>query len=327
LAEISEDTLKRIRKLYDDESIFLLSDFPEPGVRFTPTGAYVFDIALGGGIPRGRYTEIFGEDGSGKTTLCQHIVANAQREGLVCMFMDVENSVDLDYMRACGVDVDALYFSQPGSQEEALGIAEVLINSGEVGVIVIDSIAALSPAAESEKEFEDKNVTAMRRAKLLNVFFRRTCRAVRAKNVAVVFTNQLIDNTKSFWGGTKQPGGRGIKHYSSMRISLKRKYKGEIELGDNMIGQDIEFNIVKNKVSEPFKSGIFTIIFGRGLDRAANILEAAVLLGVVSKRGAFYVYEGETIAKGRAACINTLQNNPEMIELLDERCREVILNE
>jgi len=319
-----EDVLKQIHKRYNDESLFLLSSFPKQDVEAIPTGSLLLDNALGiGGIPRGRYTEIYGVFSSGKTTLCQHIIANAQRQGLVCAYIDVENAIDFDYAAACGVDFEKLYISQPNFAEEALGIAELLIDSGEVGVIIIDSIAGLSPEKESEGEFADLNPAGMMRAKLLNTFFRRTAVAVRKNGVAVIFTNQMRDNTRSMFGGLSTPGGKGLKHYASVRLELKKKWKGEIKSGDEIVGQEIEVIVKKNKVAPPWKQAIFAIMAGDGIDTETDILSAAEWTGLVFKRGSYYVYNDETIGQGRVKTINTLKENPELLEAMKKECEEI----
>jgi len=322
------DCLEEIRRTYSEESIFLLRQFPQKEVEAISSGSLMLDAALGvGGIPMGRYTEIFGIDGSGKTTLCQHIIANAQEAGLTCAFIDVENAVDPDYAQICGVNFDTLYMSQPDFAEEALGIAEILIRSGEVHLIVIDSIAALSPEKESEDKFQDKPVTGMHRAKLLNVFFRRTASRIRKNNVAVVMTNQMRDVVGSFFGGFKPPGGHGLKHYASVRIRLSRKRSGELKSGGAIIGQDIDFSVVKNKVGSPYINDKFTILFGYGIDMATDIATCAATLGILGKRGAYYVYDGETIAQGRTNAIAKLRDNVELLHLLREECKEMLKNE
>jgi len=319
------DFLKEIRKTYQEESLFLLSQFPRQEVSAIPTGSLLLDSALGvGGIPRGRYTEIYGIDSVGKTTLCQHIIANAQALGLTAAFIDVENALDFDYAGACGVDFETLYISQPDFAEEALGVAEILIKSKEVHLIVLDSIAALSPEKESEGEFADQNIIGMLRAKMLNAFFRRTAVHIRKNNVAVVFTNQMRDNTKSFFGGLKTTGGRGLKHYASVRIDLKKKYKGEIKEGDTIVGQDIIAVIKKNRVAPPWKNGVFSILAGYGIDRPTDILMASEFLGIVNKRGAYYVLDGEVIAKGRFNTIKSLRDNPELVLDLEGKCKEML---
>lgn len=319
------ESLQEIRKLYGDQSLFLLSDFTPVEVEAIPTGSYLLDHALGvGGIPRGRITEIFGVDSSGKTTLCQHIVAGAQKEGLTCAFIDVENAIDFDYAAACGVNFDSLYISQPDFAEEALTIAEILIHSGEIGLVVIDSIAALSPEKESDGKFQDINVTGMLRAKLLNVFFRRTVTAMRKNRVAVVLTNQMRDNTKSFFGGLQTTGGRGLKHYASVRVKLEREYRGEIKSGGGVVGCNIVATVKKNKVAPPFKKASFAIMAGTGIDMAADVLTTSEVLGVVQKRGPYYTYDGEVLAKGKANSISALRENPELATEMGSVCRRML---
>ena len=312
-----DDTLKKLRRQYGDEALFLLEQFPKSDIVGISTGSLSLDTAIGvGGVPKGRFTELYGCDGSGKTTLCQHIVANAQKDGLVCAYIDVENVIDVAYAEACGVDLSSLYLSQPDFAEEALGIAELLVKSGEFGVVVIDSIAALSPEKESEGEFEDKNVTGMQRAKLLNVFFRRTVKSARTNDVAVVFTNQIRDNTKSFFGGTKPTGGRGLKHYASVRIELKPKYKGEIKSDGVIIGQEIDAVVKKNKVSAPWALATFTIYAGSGIDLASDVLGMGIELGVLKKRGSYITYEGEVLAQGKATTASVIRESPELMDCL-----------
>lgn len=320
-----EDVLKKIHNTYNDEALFLLNSFPKVDVKAIPTGSLMLDNILGvGGVPRGRYTEIYGVDSSGKTTLCQHIVANAQEQGLTCAYIDVENAMDFDYAVACGVDFDKLYISQPSFADEALGIAEILINSGEVGVVVIDSVAGLSPEKESDGEFADLNVTGMLRAKLLNTFFRRTAVNVRKNNVAVVFTNQMRDNTKSFFGGLSTPGGRGLKHYASVRIELKKKYQGDIKRAGEVVGQEIEVTIKKNKVAPPWGKAVFSIMAGNGIDKYTDTLSTAEMLGVVHKRGSYLVYNDDVIGQGIVKSVATIRDNKDLFYELAEKCKEVL---
>ena len=322
---ISEMSLKEIQKLYGKEALYILSAQEPEYMDAISTGALLLDADIGiGGIPRGRITEIYGAESAGKTTLVQHIIANAQQAGITCAFLDIENAVDKDYAEACGVDFDTLLFSQPDFEEDALGIAEILVKDGNIGVVIVDSIAALTPKMEAEDTFEDKNVTGLLRAKLLKVFFRRAMPHIRRNNVAVIFTNQIIDNTKSMWGGTKPTGGRGIKHYASVRIALNKKYKGEIKSGTEFVGQDIEYSIVKNKVGVPLKSGAFTILFGAGISQAGDTLTAGLTLGVLNKRGSYITYNGEVLAQGRAKAIAYLKENTEITTTIRDECRAML---
>lgn len=324
-----DEALEEIKKQYGDDAFFLLSQFPEMQVDTISTGSLLLDRALGvGGVPRGRYTEIYGVDMSGKSTLCQHLVANAQAQGITCAFIDVENALDLKYAASCGVEVEGLYLAQPDFAEEALGIAQILIKSGEFGLIIIDSIAGLSPAKESEDKkgegFVDKNVTAMQRAKLLASFFRLTAGAVRRNNVAVVFTNQMRDIIGHFFGGIKPAGGWAVKHYTSVRIQLKRKEAGKLKSGKDIVGQEIEAIVVKNKVASPYETATFTILFGLGIDKETDILTVALDYGIVNKRGAYFVFNGDTIAQGTYNTVQALKENPELTTILEEKCKEVI---
>lgn len=324
-----DETLEKIKKQYGDDAFFLLNQFPETQIDAISTGSLLLDRALGvGGIPRGRFTEVYGVDMSGKSTLCQHLVASAQKQGLVCAFIDVENALDLKYAASCGVEIEALYLAQPDFAEEALGIAEILIKSGEFGLIVIDSIAGLSPAKESEDKkgegFVDKNVTAMQRAKLLASFFRLTAGAARRNNVAVVFTNQMRDIIGAFFGGIKPAGGWAVKHYTSVRIQLKRKEAGKLKSGKDTVGQEIEAIVVKNKVARPYETATFTILFGLGIDKETDILTVALDYGIVNKRGAYLVFDGDTIAQGTYNTVQALKENPELTAILEEKCKEVI---
>jgi recombination protein RecA len=326
MGNLSELTLERIRSKYNEESIFKFGEFPEKtSISFISTGSLLLDDALGiGGVPRdGRFTEIIGPEGSGKTTLCQHIIANAQAQDLTCAFIDIENAVDPVYAQACGVDLDNLYFSQPGIAEEALGIAEELIKSGELQLIVLDSLASLSPESEHDGKFEDKNVTGMLRAKLLNVFFRRTMRSAKKNDVGILMTNQWRDNTGSFFGGRKAVGGHGVKYYASVRISLWND--DDIEDSGKKVGQIVEATIRKSKVSEPFKVAKFPVIGGKGIDKPSDVFTVAKELGVINNRGAYYYYNSENIAQGKYNTIMQLEDNPELLQAVEEECRQLLM--
>jgi recombination protein RecA len=321
MKKLSDLTLKKIKKTYEEESLYLVSEFPKQEVEVIPTGALLLDEALGvGGIPKGRVTEIYGPQSVGKTTLCQHIVANAQAQGDLATIIDVEHALDIDYARRCGVKWDELYLSQPNFAKEALGVAEILIESGEADLIIIDSIASLSPEKESEGEFEDKNVTGMQRAKLLNVFFRRVLPDLQKHNVALVLTNQMRDNTNSFWGGLVTMGGHGVKYYSSVRIKLWRD--STIEDSGQEIGQVVEATIKKNRVAPPFKKAKFSIVGSDGIDKAGDVLNTAVEIGVIQKRASYYKYKGDVLAQGEANTIKHLKENPELVKELDAKCRD-----
>jgi len=323
MTKLSRETLDQVRKEYNDEALFLLSDFPTKKVNSIPTGSLLLDDALGvGGIPRGRITELYGIESAGKTTLCQHIVANVHRQDELAAFIDVEHAIDIAYAEKCGVDLDRLYLAQPNFAEEALGVAEILIRSGEVGVIIIDSIASLSPEKEQEGEFEDKNVTGMLRAKMLNTFFRRTKNYLRKHDIALVLTNQMRDNTKSFFGGLKTTGGHGVKHYASVRISLWRD--DAIKDSGREVGLKVDATVKKNKVARPFRKAKFAILEDYVIDVPTDILVASVELGIVKKRGPYYKLDGEVIGHGESNTISELRENLELRNKLEEICRDII---
>jgi len=242
MEKFMDDALQAIRKRYGEEAIFLLNAFPKRDVKVISTGSMLLDWATDvGGIPRGRYTELVGTESTAKTTLSQHIVANAQKQGLTCAYIDVENSLDFDYAVACGVDFDSMYLAQPSFIEEALGITEELVKSGGVHVVVIDSVAAMMPEKVGDDEFHHENTAGMKRAAYLNDFFYRNTKYVRANDIAVIFTNQMRDNTKSQWGGYKGTGGHGLKHYASLRIRLSIQTKGLVKLGKEIVAQKVLF--------------------------------------------------------------------------------------
>lgn len=325
--QIDAQLLKEIRQRYNEESIYLLSDFPKKDVNAISTGSILLDDAIGvGGVPRGRITELYGPDSSGKTTLCQHIIASAHKQNELAAFIDVEHAMDPSYAERCGVDFSKLYISQPNFAEEALGIADALIRDGNVAVVIIDSIAALSPEIEREEEFGDVNTTGMIRAKLLGTFFRRTKNYLRQNDIALVVTNQMRDNTKSrFFGGLKTTGGHSVKHYASVRISLWRsdyiKERGE------EIGLTIEATVKKNKVARPFKKATFKILKDYGIDNAANLLAVGMDLNLVRKSGSWYNFEGETLGQGEVNTIQTLREDPEIAGKLERLCWEILDSE
>jgi len=324
--EKTNEVLKKIKRLYGEEAIYLLNDFPTQDVDVIPTGALLLDQALGvGGIPRGRVTEIFGLYNTGKTTICQHIIAEAQRLGLTPAYIDVENVLDFQWASLCGVDFDNLLLSQPSFAETALGIAEKLIKSGEIGLVVIDSAAALTPKSEeTEEEFKDVNTTGMRRAKLLYHFFRVVVPALRRNNVALVFTNQMRDNTKSIYGGVLPGCGHAIKYYASVRMELKVKKSGRVFSGDTVVGQEVQANIVKNRVAPPLKTASFVILFDAGIDKAADVLTAALSFGIVTKAGPYLRYNETTIGQGKAKTIQALRENPELLLAIEQECKEIL---
>ena len=328
---MDKDTLAKIRKAYTDTSIFSYDDFPEQAVNVIPTGSLMLDHAIGvGGIPRGRTTELVGLEGTGKTTLCLHMVAEAQKLGLDVVFIDVENAISADWARVCGVDMSKLYLAQPERAEEALGIADIVISENSAGLVVIDSAAGLAPDCEFDDDnkkggiFKEENTTGMRRAKLLYHFFRTNVHALRKNDIALVFTNQLRDNTKSLYGGTISTCGKSLKYYASVRIELKSFKTGELEAAGEAAGKEIEVAVVKNRVGKPLQTAKFTISYDHAIWKAGDVLDTSVEYGIITKRGAYFVYEGETLAQGKQKTMEAIDSNPELLEELDRKCREVL---
>jgi recombination protein RecA len=287
-----------------------------------PTGALALDIALGvGGIPRGRVTEIYGPEGAGKTTLCQHIVAEAQKRGGTAAFVDMEHALEPAYAAVCGVNVDDLLISQPDTGEQALEIAETLIRSGAVDVVVIDSVAALVPRAEIEGEMGDSHPGLQ--ARLMSQALRKLSGAVKQSNTALVFTNQLREKIGVMFGNPETTsGGRALKFYSSVRLDVRRisaiKEKGEV------IGNRTRVRVTKNKVAPPFRVAEFDIMYDEGISRSGDLLDIATELGVVEKRGSYYYRDGESMAQGRENAKQYLRENPDVADQLEAIVREQI---
>jgi recombination protein RecA len=315
-----DTVVANIQKRYGEGAIMKLGQATHLNVEVIPTGSLALDIALGvGGIPRGRVTEIFGPESSGKTTLCQHIIAEAQRMGGVAAFIDVEHALDPAYAACCGVDVDNLYISQPDTGEQALEIAEALFRSGAVDVIVIDSVAALVPRAEIEGDMGD--ATMGRQARLMSQALRKLSGAIKASNAAMIFTNQLRMKIGVMFGNPETTsGGRALKFYSSIRLDLRRiqslKSAGEV------IGSRVRARVKKNKVAPPFKVAEFDIMYDHGISREGDVLDLGVDYGVITKRGSFYSYGDQRLAQGRENSKQSLRENPQVAFEIENRIRE-----
>lgn len=312
--------LATLTKRFGEGTVIRLGEATQLAVDVIPTGALSLDIALGvGGIPRGRVTEIYGPDGSGKTTLALHIVAEAQKRGGVAAYIDMEHALDPGYARACGVDVDNLYIAQPDTGEQALEIAEALVRSGAVDVIVIDSVAALVPRAEIEGEMGDSHPGLQ--ARLMSQALRKLSGAIKQSNTALIFTNQLREKIGIVFGSAETTtGGRALKFYASVRLDIRRvtgiKEKGEV------IGSRTRARVTKNKVAPPFRVAEFDIIYGKGISREGDILDLAIQYGLVEKRGSFYSYQGQNIAQGRENAKQYLRDHPQLAAELEQRIRE-----
>ena len=284
-----------------------------------PSGSLSLDLALGiGGIPRGRITEIFGPESSGKTTLGQHIIAEAQKLGGIAAYIDVERALDPSYAARCGVNVDDMLISQPDTGEQALEITEALVRSGAVDIVVIDSVAALVPQAEIEGEMGDTHVALQ--ARLMSQALRKLASSISKTRTAVIFINQLREKVGIVFGNPEvTPGGRALKFYSSVRIDLRRV--DTIKQGNEAIGSHVKARVVKNKVAPPFRTAEFDIMFDHGISLEGDLLDLSVELGLVSKSGAFFSYGDIRLGQGRENAKQYLRENPELAKKIEQQIR------
>ena len=308
-----------IEKQFGTGSIMKLGSAERQQVDSIPTGSIALDLALGvGGIPRGRMTEIFGPESSGKTTVCQHIIAEAQRRGGVAAFIDVEHALDPGYARACGVNVDELLVSQPDTGEQALEITETLVRSGGIDVVVVDSVAALVPRAEIEGEMGDSFVGIQ--ARLMSQALRKLTGAVSRSNTALVFTNQLREKIGVMFGNPETtPGGRALKFYASVRLDIRRVET--IKTGTESVGNRVRVKVVKNKVAPPFRVAEFDVMYGEGVSREGGLLDVGVAMDVVTKTGAWFTYGETRLGQGREAAKEFLKANADIAAEVDGRIR------
>ena len=314
--------LSQIEKQFGAGAVMKMGDKGSMSIETVPTGALALDMALGiGGIPRGRVIEIFGPEGSGKTTLATHVVAEAQRNGGICAYIDAEHAMDPTYARAIGVDVDELLISQPDTGEQALEIADMLIRSGALDVVVIDSVAALTPRAEIEGEMGDAHVGLQ--ARLMSQALRKLTSNLNKSKTILIFINQLREKIGVMFGSPETtPGGRALKFYSSVRLDIRRIEA--IKDGLEVVGNRTRVKVVKNKCAPPFRQAEFDIMYGRGISREGSVVDLGVDLGIVMKSGAWYTYEGEQLGQGRENAKKFLVDNPEvMVEITDRVWREV----
>jgi recombination protein RecA len=308
-----------IEKQFGSGSIMRLGATERQQVDFIPTGSIALDLALGvGGVPRGRITEIFGPESSGKTTVCQHVIAEAQRKGGVAAFIDVEHALDPGYARACGVNVDELLVSQPDTGEQALEITETLIRSGGIDVVVVDSVAALVPRAEIEGEMGDSFVGIQ--ARLMSQALRKLTGAVSRSNTSLVFTNQLREKIGVMFGNPETtPGGRALKFYASVRLDIRRVET--IKSGQDSVGNRVRVKVVKNKVAPPFRVAEFDVMYGEGISKEGGLLDVGVAMDVVDKTGAWFTYAETRLGQGREASKDFLKQNAALATEIEGKIR------
>ena len=317
-----EMALGQIEKQFGKGSIMKLGETAGVGVEAIPTGALALDLALGiGGLPRGRVVEIFGPESSGKSTLALHVVAEAQRNGGVCAYIDAEHALDPVYAAAIGVNVDELLISQPDTGEQALEIADMLIRSGALDVLVIDSVAALVPRAEIEGEMGDSHMGLQ--ARLMSQALRKLTGNLSKSRTIAVFINQLREKIGIVFGNPETtPGGRALKFYSSVRLDIRRVES--IKDGPEVVGNRVRVKVVKNKTAPPFKQAEFDVMYGQGISREGSLLDVGVDLGIVKKSGAWFTYEGEQLGQGRENVKSFLAENLDLMVEISEKIKVAV---
>jgi len=313
--------LAQIDKQFGKGSIMRMGEKTSLGIQAISTGAIPLDIALGiGGLPRSRVVGIYGPESSGKSTLAMHAVAEAQRNGGICAYIDAEHAMDPIYARAIGVDVDQLLISQPDTGEQALEIADMLIRSGALDIVVIDSVAALTPRAEIEGEMGDSHMGLQ--ARLMSQALRKITANLNKTDTICIFINQLREKIGVMFGSPETtPGGRALKFYSSVRLDIRRIES--IKDGPEVVGSRTRVKVVKNKVAPPFRQAEFDIMYGKGISREGAVLDMAVELNIAKKSGAWFTYEGEQLGQGRENAKTYLIENPEIMVQMAEKVREV----
>jgi len=314
-----ETTLAGLHKRFGDGVVMKLGDATQLQVEAIPTGSLSLDIALGvGGIPRGRIIEIYGPESSGKTTLCLHAIAEAQKRGGICGFVDVEHALDPSYAERIGVNIDELYVSQPDAGEQALEIAEALVRSGAMDVVVIDSVAALVPRAEIEGEMGDSHMGLQ--ARLMSQALRKLTGVVKSSNTSLIFTNQLRQKIGVMFGNPETTtGGMALKFYASVRMDVRRIQA--IKQGSDVVGNRTRVTVRKNKVAPPFKVAEFDIMYNEGISTAGDILDLGVEYDLLTKRGAYFRYGDELIGQGRESAKSYLQEHPDLAAEIDNLIR------
>lgn len=314
-----ELAISQIEKRFGKGAVMKMGGAEAPPVPAIPSGSLALDLALGvGGIPRGRITEIFGPEASGKTTLAQHIIAESQKQGGTAAYVDVEHALDPAYAARCGVNVDDLWISQPNTGEEALEITEALVRSGAVDVIVVDSVAALVPRAEIEGDMGDAHVGLQ--ARLMSQALRKLAAAIGKAMTSVIFINQLREKVGIVFGNPEvTPGGRALKFYSSVRIDLRRTET--LKEGTEAVGSRVRAKVVKNKVAPPFRNAEYDIMFGKGISWEGGLIDLGVETGLIKKAGAFFSYGDVRLGQGRENARHYLSRNPEVAQEIEQQIR------
>ena len=317
--KVLEQALSQIEKQFGKGSVMRLGDAAKMQIEAIPTGSIALDMAIGiGGIPRGRITEIYGTESSGKTTLALQIIAEAQKRGGICAFVDAEHALDPEYARAIGVQIDQLYISQPGTGEEALEIMDALIRTGAIDVVVLDSVAALVPRAEIEGDMGDAHVGMQ--ARLMSQALRKIGGSVSKTGTAAIFINQLREKIGITYGNPETtPGGRALKFWASVRLEVRRV--DTIKQGTEVIGARTRVKVAKNKVAPPFKQAEFDIIFGKGISRAGGILDLGVETGIITKSGTWFTYGDIRLGQGRENARAFLEEHPEVADEIEAQIR------
>lgn len=315
-----EAALSQIDRQFGKGSIMRLGDDDRPVVEVVPTGSIALDVALGiGGLPRGRIVEIYGPESSGKTTVALHAVANAQRQGGIAAFIDAEHALDPEYAKKLGVDTDALLVSQPDTGEQALEIMDMLVRSGAIDIIVVDSVAALVPKAEIEGEMGDSHVGLQ--ARLMSQALRKLTGALSSTGTTAIFINQLREKIGVFFGSPETTtGGKALKFYASVRMDIRRIET--LKEGTDAVGNRTRVKIVKNKMAPPFKQAEFDILYGVGISREGSLIDLGVEHGIVRKSGSWYTYEGDQLGQGKENSRGFLRDNPELAAEIERRIKE-----
>ena len=316
--------LDQVEKQFGKGSLMRLGDRPMANIETISTGSLSLDIALGiGGLPCGRIVEIYGPESSGKTTLTLEVIAQAQKKGKNCFFIDAEHALDPEYARKLGVDIDNLYLSQPDTGEQALEICDMVVRSGAMDVVVIDSVAALTPKAEIEGDMGESHVGLQ--ARLMSQALRKLTASIQAANCLVIFINQIRMKIGVMFGNPETTtGGNALKFYSSVRLDIRRT--GSVKDGDQVIGNDTRVKVVKNKLAPPFKTAEFVIYYGEGVSKESEIVDLGVKLGFISKSGAWFSYKGEKIGQGRQNTVSYLKENKSVSDEIEKLIREKLLN-